>query len=146
MVDSERMAVSLTTTLEQGYGSRIVVPGAGLLLNNEMGDFNARRGLTTREGLIGTEANLAAPHTRHSWRREEALFDVQDLDPGPIPVPVLVIHGQDDRLAPPAIGEWILAHTRDSRILRVEGGSHMLPITHPDLLADRIERFVRRGE
>ena len=92
------------------------------------------------------EANFAAPHTRRAWRREGALFDVQDLDPGPIPRPVLVIHGQEDRLAPPAIGEWILAHTRDARILRVEGGSHMLPITHPELLADRIERFVRRGE
>jgi len=64
VVDRHRNAVSLTYTLEAGYGSKIVVPGAGFLLNNEMGDFNAGPGLTTAEGLIGTEANLAAPHKR----------------------------------------------------------------------------------
>jgi gamma-glutamyltranspeptidase/glutathione hydrolase len=58
------MAVSLTTTLEQAYGSRIVVPGAGFLLNNEMGDFNPRAGLTTAGGLIGTRANLIEPGKR----------------------------------------------------------------------------------
>ena len=51
----------MTYTLEYGYGSRIVVPGAGFLLNNEMGDFNAGPGLTTAEGLIGTPPNMAAP-------------------------------------------------------------------------------------
>jgi gamma-glutamyltranspeptidase/glutathione hydrolase len=64
VVDAERNAVSLTYTLEDGFGSKIVVPGAGFLLNNEMGDFNAGPGLTTEEGLIGTEANLAAPGKR----------------------------------------------------------------------------------
>ena len=64
VVDAEGNAVALTYTLEGGYGSRIVVPGAGFLLNNEMGDFNAGPGLTDREGLIGTEPNLAAPGKR----------------------------------------------------------------------------------
>ena len=64
VVDGDRNAVSLTYTLEQGYGVKIVVPGAGFLLNNEMGDFNAAPGLTTAEGLIGTEPNLAAPGKR----------------------------------------------------------------------------------
>ena len=64
VVDAERNAVSLTYTLEQGYGSKIVVPGAGFLLNNQMGDFNAGPGLTTAEGSIGTEPNLAAPGKR----------------------------------------------------------------------------------
>jgi gamma-glutamyltranspeptidase / glutathione hydrolase len=64
VVDKDRNAVSLTYTLEDGYGSKIVVPGAGFLLNNEMGDFNAGPGLTTAQGLIGTEPNLAAPGKR----------------------------------------------------------------------------------
>lgn len=64
VVDAERNAVSLTYTLEWGYGSGIVVPGGGFLLNNEMGDFNAAPGVTTRRGLIGTQANLAAPNKR----------------------------------------------------------------------------------
>jgi gamma-glutamyltranspeptidase/glutathione hydrolase len=64
VVDAERNAVSLTYTLEAGYGSKIVVPGAGFLLNNEMGDFNAGPGLTNETGLIGTEPNLARPGKR----------------------------------------------------------------------------------
>ena len=64
VVDRNGMAVSVTYTLEAGYGSKIVVPGAGFLLNNEMGDFNARPGLTTEAGLIGTEPNLARPQQR----------------------------------------------------------------------------------
>jgi gamma-glutamyltranspeptidase / glutathione hydrolase len=64
VVDADRNAVSLTYTLEDGYGSRIVVPGAGFLLNNEMGDFNAGPGLTNADGLIGTDPNLAAPGKR----------------------------------------------------------------------------------
>jgi gamma-glutamyltranspeptidase/glutathione hydrolase len=64
IVDAARNAVALTYTLEQGYGSRIVVPGAGFLLNNEMGDFNAAPDLTTVDGLIGTMPNLAQPGKR----------------------------------------------------------------------------------
>jgi gamma-glutamyltranspeptidase / glutathione hydrolase len=64
VVDEDRNAVSLTYTLEDSYGSKIVVPGAGFLLNNEMGDFNASPGLTNREGLVGTPPNLAAPGKR----------------------------------------------------------------------------------
>ena len=64
VVDGARNAVSLTYTLEQGYGSKITVPGAGFLLNNEMGDFNAGPGITTDRGLIGTAPNLAEPGKR----------------------------------------------------------------------------------
>ncbi|MFI4945675.1 MAG: gamma-glutamyltransferase [Burkholderiales bacterium] len=64
VVDADGGAVALTYTLEDAYGSRIVVPGAGFLLNNEMGDFNAGPGLTDATGLIGTEPNLAAPGKR----------------------------------------------------------------------------------
>ncbi|MEX2285065.1 MAG: gamma-glutamyltransferase [Gemmatimonadota bacterium] len=64
VVDKNGLAVSVTYTLEAGYGSGIVVPGAGFFLNNEMGDFNAKPGLTTAQGLIGTEPNLARPEQR----------------------------------------------------------------------------------
>jgi gamma-glutamyltranspeptidase/glutathione hydrolase len=64
IVDANRNAVSMTYTLEQEYGVKIVVPGAGFLLNNEMGDFNAAPELTTAEGLIGTKPNLAEPGKR----------------------------------------------------------------------------------
>ena len=64
VVDANGMAVSVTYTLEAGYGSKIVVPGAGFLLNNEMGDFNPLRGLTDTLGNIGSEPNLARPGQR----------------------------------------------------------------------------------
>ncbi len=64
VVDAGRNAVSLTYTLENSYGSGIVVTGAGFLLNNEMGDFNPAPGMTTEAGLIGTKPNLTQPGKR----------------------------------------------------------------------------------
>ena len=64
IVDKEGNMVSMTYTLEFGYGSGIVVEGGGYLLNNEMGDFNAVPGVTTSRGLIGTAPNLVEPEKR----------------------------------------------------------------------------------
>jgi gamma-glutamyltranspeptidase/glutathione hydrolase len=64
VIDAGGMAVSNTYTLERSYGSRIVVKGAGFLLNNEMMDFNWFPGETTRSGRIGTEPNQVAPGKR----------------------------------------------------------------------------------
>jgi gamma-glutamyltranspeptidase/glutathione hydrolase len=64
VIDSQGMAVSNTFTLEQSFGGKIVVEGAGFLLNNEMGDFNPKPGITTSTGTIGTPPNQAAPGKR----------------------------------------------------------------------------------
>ena len=64
VVDREGNAVSNTYTLEGGYGSHVVVRGAGFLLNNEMGDFNKKPGETNLQGGIGTPPNLIAPGKR----------------------------------------------------------------------------------
>jgi gamma-glutamyltranspeptidase/glutathione hydrolase len=64
VVDKDGMAVSNTFTLEGGYGSHVVVKGAGFILNNEMGDFNKKPGLTNATGTIGTPANIIAPGKR----------------------------------------------------------------------------------
>jgi gamma-glutamyltranspeptidase/glutathione hydrolase len=64
VVDANGMAVSVTYTLEAGYGLGAVVEGAGFLLNNEMGDFNGKPGLTDSTGLIGTLPNQAQPGKR----------------------------------------------------------------------------------
>ena len=64
IIDKAGMAVANTYTLEQSYGSKIVVRGGGFLLNNEMGDFNPRPGVTDRHGHIGTRPNLLAPGKR----------------------------------------------------------------------------------
>ncbi len=64
IVDGNGMAVSNTYTLEDSYGSRVVVRGAGYLLNNEMGDFNWKPGVTTKTGQVGTKPNEVAPGKR----------------------------------------------------------------------------------
>jgi gamma-glutamyltranspeptidase/glutathione hydrolase len=64
VVDRTGAAVSLTYTLEDGYGSRVVVRGAGFLLNDEMNDFNWQPGVTDRRGGIGTAPNVIAPGKR----------------------------------------------------------------------------------
>jgi gamma-glutamyltranspeptidase/glutathione hydrolase len=64
IVDKSGNAVSNTYTLEGGFGSHVVVGGAGFLLNNEMGDFNKKPGETNLTGDIGTPANVIAPGKR----------------------------------------------------------------------------------
>jgi gamma-glutamyltranspeptidase/glutathione hydrolase len=64
IIDRNGMAVSNTYTLENSYGNRVVVRGAGYLLNNEMTDFNPKPGVTTAGGLIGTKPNQVAPGKR----------------------------------------------------------------------------------
>ncbi|MBS0205817.1 MAG: gamma-glutamyltransferase [Planctomycetes bacterium] len=64
VADGAGMAVANTYTLQNSYGSRVVVRGAGFLLNNEMTDFNWKPGVTTRAGQVGTEPNVMAPGKR----------------------------------------------------------------------------------
>src|SRR5258707_11239592 len=64
VIDKDGMAVSNTYTLENSYGNRVVVRGAGYILNNEMTDFNTRPGYTSRSGLIGTKPNQIEPGKR----------------------------------------------------------------------------------
>lgn len=64
VVDKEGNAVSVTTTLNGGYGSRTVVSGAGFLLNNEMDDFSVKPGVPNMYGAVGQEANAIAPGKR----------------------------------------------------------------------------------
>jgi gamma-glutamyltranspeptidase/glutathione hydrolase len=64
VLDKDGMAVSNTYTLEGSYGSHVVIAGTGILLNNEMGDFNKKPGETNLTGDIGTPANLIAPGKR----------------------------------------------------------------------------------
>lgn len=64
IVDQYGNAVSMTTTLNGGYGSYVVVDGAGFLMNNEMDDFSVKPGVANLYGLIGAEANKVQPGKR----------------------------------------------------------------------------------
>ncbi|OWK43421.1 gamma-glutamyltransferase [Fimbriiglobus ruber] len=64
VVDGSGAAVSLTYTLENSYGGKVVVRGAGFLMNDEMNDFGWLPGVTNPTGRIGTPPNLVAPGKR----------------------------------------------------------------------------------
>ena len=64
IVDAEGNAVSITTTLNNSYGSKVFVSGAGFLLNDEMDDFSAKAGAPNSFGLIGSKANEIQPMKR----------------------------------------------------------------------------------
>ena len=64
IIDNYGNAVAITTTLNDSYGSKTVVKGAGFLLNNEMDDFSIKPGAPNLYGAIGGEANAIAPGKR----------------------------------------------------------------------------------
>jgi gamma-glutamyltranspeptidase/glutathione hydrolase len=64
IIDSYGNAVSTTTTINSSYGSKVVVEGAGFLLNNEMDDFSVKPGVPNQFGLTGSEANKIEPGKR----------------------------------------------------------------------------------
>lgn len=64
IVDEEGNAVSVTTTLNGNYGSKLYCDELGFFLNNEMDDFSAKAGVPNMFGLIGAEANSIAPEKR----------------------------------------------------------------------------------
>jgi gamma-glutamyltranspeptidase/glutathione hydrolase len=64
IVDAEGNAVSVTTTLNGAYGSKVYIDELGFFMNNEMDDFSAKVGVPNMFGLIGAEANSIAPGKR----------------------------------------------------------------------------------
>lgn len=64
VVDKDGNAVAVTTTLNGNYGSKVIIDGAGFLMNNEMDDFSAKPGVPNMFGLIGAEANSIQPGKR----------------------------------------------------------------------------------
>jgi gamma-glutamyltranspeptidase/glutathione hydrolase len=64
VIDKEGNAVSVTTTLNNSYGSKTVIGGAGFFLNDEMDDFSIKPGVPNLYGAVGGEANAIAPGKR----------------------------------------------------------------------------------
>lgn len=64
IVDRWGNCIAVTTTLNDNFGSKLVVEGAGFLLNDEMDDFSSKPGVPNMYGLLGSEANYIAPDKR----------------------------------------------------------------------------------
>ena len=62
--DPEGNWVALTATLNTSFGSKVVIPGTGVLMNNEMDDFSTQPGVPNAYGLVGAEANAVEPGKR----------------------------------------------------------------------------------
>lgn len=92
--------------------------------------------------LARAAAQMALPGTIDSWLAEQGNRGYGELRPESIQIPTLVLHGDDDRAVPVAIANDLAQRLPNDELLVVEGGSHMLPITHPDLVATQVHAFA----
>ncbi len=87
-------------------------------------------------------ANMVQARTFRAFQREGGrMIEQPPPDSAGIALPILVIHGDQDRLAPIAIGRTLAHNNPGAELVEIAGGSHMLPLTHAALLADRIASF-----
>lgn len=94
--------------------------------------------------LDRTRAQLAMEGTLEAFVAEMQRMDARALAPERIAVPALVVHGSDDRSVPLAVGEDLARRLPHGELRVVEGGSHMLPVTHGDRLAEEIHAWLAR--
>ena len=78
IVDKFGNAISLTTTINGSYGSKVVVDGAGFLLNNEMDDFSIKPGFPNMFGLTGGEANAIEGNKRMLSSMSPTIVEKED--------------------------------------------------------------------
>lgn len=93
--------------------------------------------------LPSVAANFSNWDTVRTYKEE--MFYPIDGDgwaPDRIDVPTLLIHGDDDRLAPVTISQYLVSVIPGAEAMFLDGGSHMLPVTHPELVADVITTFI----
>ena len=89
--------------------------------------------------LPTVNANFARPGVAQTWRNEGAALSATPVpDPTGLELPILVIHGDDDRLAPIATGRELARRASNAKLVVVPRGSHMLPVTHDELLVDEV--------
>lgn len=139
---------ALAVVVASGAGEEILrwvgaVPllGDGFLHENLKAAFSKETAIP--DGFAErTQAMLALPGTLTAFIAEEQRSDLSVLHPERIRVPALVLHGTDDRLVPIAVGEDLAKRLPSAELLRLPGGSHMLPVTDPDLVAGALHALV----
>lgn len=124
------------------------VPPAGRAVQAAMSDEAYSDAPEPEWWLPQLAANMGRPDTPRTFQGEAERIGGGDasMDPVTVGQPILLLHGDDDRLAPLALGQWIESHARNADLEVVQGGSHMLPITHTELVADRIAEFARKPQ
>ena len=118
------------------------VPPMGRGLQRALSDVAFSGGPKPDWWLPNLEANFAMPTMRSTYYAEGERFMESELGIEEVEQPILLLHGDDDRLAPVAIGQWLSRHAKHSKLAVIEDGSHMIPITHAAELAESIQEFV----
>ena len=157
VVDRDGNMVAVTTTLEGSYGAKVIAPGTGVLLNNEMHDFNVKPGLTDTTGRIGTAPNLIAPGKRMLSSQTPTLV-VKDGKPFLVlgspggrtiintvlqVISNVVDHGMDIQAA---VDSPRIHHQWEPDVLSLEMGIDGRVATALRLLGHRITRRDRQGD
>jgi len=119
---------------------RTRVPPLGVRLMEVLSDRAFSGGPQPDWWLAGLRANFSRWGTLLTYRGEMMSIG-SSLKPAKIRAPTLLIHGDDDRLAPIAIARYLATTIPGATLEEFPGGSHMLPVTHSAELADQIVRF-----
>ena len=125
---------------------RWAVPPTGVALMRAGSDMAFSGGPQPDWWLEGLRANFERWGTLMAYTGEMrgvagASIDAT-FDPESLLQPVLILHGDDDWAAPVEIGRYLHTVIPRSELIEIEGGSHMLPVTHAAELADRIAAFA----
>jgi len=117
------------------------VPPAGIAVQRAMSEQAFSAQALPADWLPSLSANMVQAKTFAAFSAEGAAIGTELPDSAGLELPILVIHGDDDRLVPVAVGRALAKNNSRAELLEIPGGSHMLPITHAKLLADRIASF-----
>ena len=112
ILDSEGNRVSATVTVNYPFGSGFIVPGTGILLNDEMDDFSAKPGVPNAYGLVGAEANAIAPNKRPLSSMTPTFLETEDGvaiigTPGGSRIITMVLLGSLDFIAGNTPDSWV---------------------------------------
>jgi len=112
ILDNEGNRVSATVTVNYPFGSGFIVPGTGILLNDEMDDFSAKPGVPNAYGLVGAEANAIAPNKRPLSSMTPTFLETDDGvailgTPGGSRIITMVLLGSLDFMAGNTPDSWV---------------------------------------
>ena len=112
VLDSEGNRVSATVTVNYPFGSGFVVPGTGVLLNDEMDDFSSKPGVPNAYGLVGAEANAIAPNKRPLSSMSPTFLETDESvailgTPGGSRIITMVLLGSLDFMAGNTPDSWV---------------------------------------
>ncbi|BAZ95405.1 gamma-glutamyltransferase [Thiohalobacter thiocyanaticus] len=112
ILDREGNRVAATLSINYPFGAGFVVPGTGVLLNDEMDDFSAKPGVPNAYGLVGTEANAIAPGKRMLSSMSPTFVETDDRvailgTPGGSRIITMVLHGILGFAADKPVQDWV---------------------------------------